>query len=152
MIQFDWRICFKWVVPTDSFCLVSFAIPNTKLGFVCLVTCLRILPWDSSPCFTTIWEKMFGSLFPSASNSYANPRLWVLVRLFAPMYPINVSRWNDPLIRSPLIVPNFCYQDIQVAYFSKKHISDGVIPNVVQELWYSILIIPWSYLRLALFA
>ena len=41
-----------------------------------------------------------------------------LFALFAPMYPIDVSRWNDPLILT--IDPNFCYRDIQVAYFFQK--------------------------------
>ncbi len=52
-----------------------------KLGFVFVGDFFTdSIPWDSSPFFTTIWENVFGSLVPSASETSRKSKLPLFFR------------------------------------------------------------------------
>ena len=45
-----------------------------------LLVIFYFLPWDSSRFFTTIWENMFGSLFPTTVSMQIQGRRWSKIK------------------------------------------------------------------------
>ena len=70
--------CFCWLFSKETNCFPSFqSLDLFKVFFYGLYH-------DKSPSFTTIWEKMFGSLIPFASTFPANPRkVMIIVPIFS---------------------------------------------------------------------
>ena len=75
----------KFIMFSKKWWMVACALPGMNYNYiymyyVCLfffVILLRIVPWDSSPSLTTIWESIyFGSLFPIHSESPSLTTIW----------------------------------------------------------------------------